>query len=181
MLTPKQATFVREYLLDLNGKQAAIRAGYSAKTAEVQASKLLSNPKVAAEVALLQEARAERTQVDADWVLRRLADEAEADVADLYDENGHLLPVKDWPLIWRKGLVAGIETLREKVGEDEKGEPEFATVQKIKLSDRIKRVELIGRHVDVQAFKDRVDHDVNVHGEMADRIAKARERVANRD
>ena len=45
-LTPKQARFVEEYLIDLNGKQAAIRAGYSPGTAEVQASRLLRNAKV---------------------------------------------------------------------------------------------------------------------------------------
>ena len=44
-LNPKQQRFVDEYLIDLNGKQAAIRAGYSEKTAEVQASRLLSNAK----------------------------------------------------------------------------------------------------------------------------------------
>ena len=46
MLTPKQARFVEEYLIDLNGKQAAVRAGYAAKAAEVQASRLLRNAKV---------------------------------------------------------------------------------------------------------------------------------------
>jgi phage terminase small subunit len=161
-LTPKQQRFVEEYLLDLNATQAAIRAGYSAKTAGAVGHENLRKPEIADAIAGAQTERAARTRVDADWVLTRLAMEAEADLADLYDENGHLRPVHDWPLIWRKGLVAGIETLREKIGEDEDGEPEFATVQKVKLSDRVKRLELIGRHVNVQAFKDKIEQSGSV-------------------
>lgn len=157
-MNSRQATFVEEYLRDLNATQAAIRAGYSAKTASSQGERLLRNVEIATAITAAKAARSERTKIDADWVLTRLADEAEADVADIYDDAGNLRPVKDWPLIWRKGLVAGIETVREVVGESKDGEPEFAMVQKVKLSDRIKRVELIGKHVDVQAFKEKVEH-----------------------
>lgn len=174
-LTPKQERFVAEYLIDLNATQAATRAGYSEKTAASQGERLLRNVEIAAAVRAGQVARIERTRVDADWVLTRLADEAEADVADLYDENGHLRAVHDWPLIWRKGLVAGIETLREKIGEDSEGNPEYATVQKIKLSDRIKRIELIGKHVGVQAFREQVEHNVILN--IGDIIAERRKRV----
>lgn len=173
-LTAKQQRFVDEYLVDLNATAAYGRAGYAAKgnAAEVNAARLLRNAQVQQAVMGAQTKRAERTQVTSDWVLSRLALEAEADLADLYDENGRVKPVHQWPLIWRQGLVAGIdiETIGEGAGH----------VTKIKISDRIKRVELIGRHVDIQAFKDRIDHDVNVHGEMADRIAKARERISSR-
>ena len=75
---------------------------------------------------------------------------AHADMADLYDEIGRVKPVKDWPLVWRQGLVAGVEV--ETIGEG------AGHVTKIKISERIKRVELIGKHVDVQAFKEKVDH-----------------------
>lgn len=157
-LTPKQARFVAEYLRDLNATQAAIRAGYSAKTADQQACRLLTNVKVSSAVAEAKQSRADRTQVDADWVLRRLAQDATADLADLYDENGNLRPVKDWPIAWRTGLVAGVETAQERDGQDEDGNPVFATVRKVKLLDRTKLVELIGKHVGVGAFKDRVEH-----------------------
>lgn len=72
-LTAKQATFVREYLVDLNGKQAAIRAGYSPKTAEAQASRLLTYAKVSKAVAAAQAERAKRTEIDADRVIAELA------------------------------------------------------------------------------------------------------------
>jgi phage terminase small subunit len=160
-LTAKQQRFVEEYLVDLNATQAAIRAGYAESGASVEGARLLANAKVAAAVAALKAERAERTRIDADWVLARLANEAEADLADLYDEAGRVLPIKDWPLIWRKGLVAGIEV--ETIGEG------AGHVTKIKISDRIKRIELIGKHTDVQAFRERTDPTVN---SLAESIAK---------
>lgn len=167
-LTRKQQTFVEEYLVDLNATQAAIRAGYSAKTANEQAARLLAKASVAEAVANAMEKRTERTQIDADWLLKRLADEAEADVSDLYDEGDALKPVADWPPIWRKGLVAGLD-----VEEVREGGAVVAVIRKIKLSDRVKRLELIGKHVDVQAFRERVEHTGSVTvtmGEYDDRI-----------
>lgn len=153
-LTDKQQRFVEEYLLDLNATQAAIRAGYSEKTASRIGSENVSKPEIASAIAEAQQKRSERTQIDADWLLKRLADESTADLADLYTENGALKAIHEWPEIWRMGLVAGIETVSEKVGIDEDGEPEFAKVHKVKLSDRVKRLELLGKHVGVGAFKD---------------------------
>ena len=76
-LTPKQRRFAEEYQIDLNGTQAAIRAGYSARTANRIASENLTKPDIAAEIARLQRERAERLELTADWVLSRLRDEAE--------------------------------------------------------------------------------------------------------
>jgi phage terminase small subunit len=69
-LTPKQRRFVDEYLIDLNGTQAAIRTGYAPHSAAITASKLLTIPKIASAVALAGEKRSERTQIDADYVLK---------------------------------------------------------------------------------------------------------------
>ncbi len=153
-MTPKQQRFVDEYLIDLNATQAAIRAGYSKKTARAVGSENLTKPDIRAAVAEAQQARSERTKIGADWVLERLADEADADLADLYDENGGLKPIAEWPLVWRQGLVAGLD-VDEEFNKDGK---KLGQVTKIKLSDRIKRVELIGKHVDVQAFAERHEH-----------------------
>lgn len=70
-LNERQQAFVREYLKDFNGKQAAIRAGYAAKGADVTASKLLRNPKVAAEIARQTKERFEKLDIDADALLKR--------------------------------------------------------------------------------------------------------------
>lgn len=156
-MTPRQEAFVREYMIDLNGTQAAIRAGYSARTANEQAARLLADVSVRSAVEKAKAERAARTGIDADWVLRRLRDEAEADLADMYDDAGNLLPVREWPKIWRTGLVVGVETESERDGNDADGKPQYVTVRKVKLSERIRRIELIGKHVDVEAFRERMD------------------------
>ncbi len=69
-LTPKQRTFVDEYLLDLNATQAAIRAGYSEATARSQGQRLLTKVDVARAIAEATKDRADRTETDVDWVLR---------------------------------------------------------------------------------------------------------------
>lgn len=71
-LTPKQNRFVGEYLKDLNGTQAAIRAGYSPKTAQVIASQNLSKLMVQEVLTEAMQARVERTEISQDWVLRHL-------------------------------------------------------------------------------------------------------------
>jgi phage terminase small subunit len=76
-LTAKQERFVAEYLIDLNATQAAIRAGYSAKTAEQQGARLLGNAKVAAAIAAGQAARAERTNITQDYVLSSIVETME--------------------------------------------------------------------------------------------------------
>ncbi|RCL00929.1 MAG: phage terminase small subunit [Candidatus Tokpelaia sp. JSC189] len=141
-LTAKQQRFCEEYLLDLNATRAAIRAGYSEKTAYSQADRLLKNVKLKSfiEAALLE--RSKRVSIDADWVLRRLIKELEADIAQLYDEGGELKKVADWPLIFRQGLINEIDLSRGKV----------------RFSDRLKRLELLGKHIGVSAFKETVEH-----------------------
>lgn len=156
-LTPKQARFVEQYLLDLNATQAAIRAGYSPKTARQAGTENLAKPAVSSAIAAAQQERSQRTQIDSDWLLTRLADEAEADLADLYEADGTLKPVHQWPPVWRKGLVAGIEVLEEFEGSGRERKS-IGVVRKVKLADRVKVKELIGRHVNVGAFRDNVAH-----------------------
>jgi phage terminase small subunit len=158
MLTAKQARFVDEYLVDLNATQAAIRAGYAPKRAYAIGHENLKKPEVAEALKERMDKRAEQTQVNAEWVLKRLAQDATADVADLYDENGNLKSVHEWPLAWRTGLVAGIDTVQVGIGTDEEGKPEFAIVRKVRLADRAKLLEMIGKHVNIGAFKDKIEH-----------------------
>jgi len=77
-LTPRQAKFVGEYLVDLNATQAAIRAGYSHRTANEQAARLLTKENMRAAVAAAQKERAQRLQIDADKVLRDLEEARKA-------------------------------------------------------------------------------------------------------
>ncbi|KKL54863.1 hypothetical protein LCGC14_2261180, partial [marine sediment metagenome] len=73
-----------------------------------------------------------------------------ADLAELYTKSGELKPIAEWPLVWRQGLVSGLD-----VDETFEEGKKLGQVTKVKLSDRIKRIELIGKHVEVQAFADR--------------------------
>jgi hypothetical protein len=84
-LTPRQARFVAEYLIDLNATQAAIRAGYSAKTAEQQGPRLLGYAQVAAAIQKAQAKRAEQTEITAEEVLRQWWAIATADPNELID------------------------------------------------------------------------------------------------
>lgn len=175
-LTLKQRHFADEYLIDLNGARAYRAAGFagSDNVCAVEAHKLLRNPKVQI---YLEKARAERiaaVKLDAQNVLARLHDEVEADIADLYDDDGGLKPVHLWPLVWRKGLVSSIEV--EEVFEREGDKRvHVGNVRKIRISDRLKRIELIGKHVGVQAFKERVELDTAE--DLAARLQRARERA----
>lgn len=152
-MTPKQQRFVEEYLIDLNATQAAIRAGYSERTAYRTGADCLKKPQIAAAISEAQAARAKRTEINADWVLRRLAEEVEADLADLIGDDGTVKPVSSWPKVWRTGLVSGVD-----VHEENADGAKIGQIVKLKLSERIKRLELIGKHVNVQAFREQVGH-----------------------
>jgi phage terminase small subunit len=73
-MTKRQRRFVQEFAVDLNATQAAIRAGFSKNGASVQASRLLANASIAAEIAKVQEQIAEKAAIDAQWVLDKLVE-----------------------------------------------------------------------------------------------------------
>ena len=148
-LTPKQQRFVEEYLIDLNATQAAIRAGYSEKTAQQMGSENLLKPVVAKAIQEASDARQERTQVDADYVLKRLVEIDQMDVLDIMDDNGNVKPLKEWPKVWRQS-ISNIESVSL---EDEAG-----WLKKIKWPDKVKNLELLGKHIAVGAFKEKVEH-----------------------
>jgi phage terminase small subunit len=76
MTTARQQRFVEEYLVDLNATQAAIRAGYSARTAGQFASRLLKDVKIAAAIAELRAKRSEKVEANEAWILARLTENA---------------------------------------------------------------------------------------------------------
>lgn len=79
-LTEKQRRFCEEYLIDLNGTQAAVRAGYKAKTARAIAAENLTKPDIVKYLQELMRQRSERTGIEADAVIRELRDVAMSDV-----------------------------------------------------------------------------------------------------
>lgn len=152
-LTDKQELFAREYLKDLNATQAAIRAGYSEKTAKEVGYENLTKPHVLELVAELKAQRVEQTGIDAAYVLRRLTEIDQMDVLDILLANGELKPIKDWPKVWRTTL-SGMDVV-EMASADS-----AALLKKIKWPDKVKNLELLGKHVNVQAFKEQVSSEI---------------------
>jgi phage terminase small subunit len=152
-LTPKQQRFVDEYLIDLNATQAAIRAGYSARTADVQASQILSIPKVAAAVEAAIGERSKRTEITGDSVLRELLLIATADIGQAFDEAGCLLPLGEMPENTRRAISA-IESdeLFDGVGKDRK---RIGLMRKVKFWDKPRALEMLGKHL--KLFVDRAE------------------------
>ena len=168
-LTPKQERFCEEYLKDLNAKQAAIRAGYNKKTAKEIGYENLTKPHLMAIISQGKRERSERTKVNADWVLRRLADSADADLGDLYSADGSIKPMEEWPLVWKQGLVSGVDIINTGEG---------ATVIRIRLVDRFKYLQMIGRHVKIGAFEKKVKVDAG--DSLVEYMEAARKRVEAR-
>lgn len=101
-LTDKQQMFCREYLIDLNATQAAIRAGYSARTANEQGARLLANVSVQLRISELKTQRNDRINIDADYVLKRLMEIDQMDVLDIMADDMSIKPVSQWPASWRR-------------------------------------------------------------------------------
>jgi phage terminase small subunit len=149
-LTPKQQMFIKEYLIDLNGSKAAVRAGYSPKTAEFQASRLLSKAKVSEAVKLAMDARSAKTEITAERVLRELGRVA----------FGDQRAVMSWGPDGVKLRPSNALTDDEAAMVSEVSETETLNGGSLKLKthDKIKALELIGKHLGM--FKDgAVDDD----------------------
>ncbi|WP_273761548.1 terminase small subunit [Aeromonas hydrophila] len=148
----KHERFCHEYVIDLNGTQAAIRAGYSAKTANRIANQLLSKLDIQSRIAELKSARNEELKIDANYVLRRLVEIDEMDVLDIMTDEMNVKPVSQWPPVWRRYLSGfDLAEMFEGRGDDREM---TGILKKIKWPDKVKNLELLGKHVSVQAFKE---------------------------
>lgn len=166
-LTAREALFIEEYLKDLNATQAAIRAGYSKATARQIGYENLTKPYIRAAIEAAKRDQLERVQMDADALLFGLVQDYHANIADLFDENGDFRPVEEWPLAFQRGLVQGveIEALFEGHGEDR---TQIGLTKKIKLADRTRIKELLGKHIQIQAWnlKKTITHQVDPFDEI---------------
>ncbi|HBS2800871.1 terminase small subunit [Klebsiella pneumoniae] len=167
-LTDKQEMFCREYLIDLNATQAAIRAGYSEKTANRTASENLSKPDIQSRIAELKAQRNDLVGINANYVLNRLVEIDQMDVLDILTSTGELKPITQWPKLWRTTL-SGLDVI-EMAAEGNT----TALLKKIKWPDKVKNLELIGKHIDVQAFREQVktEHVVESISELMDSLSQ---------
>lgn len=142
-LTARQARFVAEYLIDLNATQAAIRAGYSEKTALQQGPRLLGNVGIAEAIASAQEKRAKRTEITQDRVLAELARVGFADLRKAVAWDGERVLLKNSEEIDDDTALAVSEVSQGPNGI------------KIKLHDKLAALDKIARHLGM--YKDGAD------------------------
>lgn len=169
--------FCEEYIIDLNGAAAYRRANGKAKDAAKAASQMLSFKEVQEYIYELRKGQQERTQVNADYVLMRLSEIDQMDAADIFDDQGALLPIREWPKVWRQ-YISGMDVAEmfEGSGDERKV---IGVLRKIKWPDKLKNLELLGKHVDIQAWKERVEHDAS--DRLAEVIMSARRRERSSD
>jgi phage terminase small subunit len=137
--------FIKEYPIDLNGTKAAERAGYSKKTAHVQASRLLRNAKVLEKIALKTGKRLAKLEITAENVLQELAKLAFYDPGALLESDGSMKQIKDIDDITRMA-VAGMEVVElfEGTGDQKHA---YGLCKKIKLADKGQNLERLGRYL----------------------------------
>lgn len=101
-LKAKQDMFCREFLVDLNATQAAIRAGYSQKWASRCANELMRQPAIKVRINELKQERIDQLGIDAKYVLARLVEIDRLDVADILNDDFTVKPLSVWPVAWRQ-------------------------------------------------------------------------------
>ena len=152
-MTAKQKRFVEEYLIDLNATQAAIRAGYSPATAQEQGYQLLQKTSVQNAINKKMAERSKRTGVNADRVITELAKIAFVNAADLIDFDSATVDSKA-----SEDDTAAIQSVKVKYfGED-------GLEREVKLADKLKALELLGKHLGM--FKDNIELSGKVESEM---------------
>ena len=159
---PKQSRFVQEYLIDLNATQAAIRAGYSVKTADVQGPRLLGNVGIAAAIAEGQQKLSEKTGITQERVLEELAIIAFSDIRhylDIDQDTGGIRPKSFDEATMPEKASRALEMVKEDrmIREDAKGNDSIINSKvTFKMYDKLKALDLLGKHLGM--FKERVEH-----------------------
>lgn len=148
-LSEQRQRFVDEYLIDLNGTQAAIRAGYSVKTAQEQSSRLLSNVMVQEAISIAMAERSKRTGINQDRVVLELAKLALVKMTDIVDRQGR---IKDSAT---DDDLACIESVKYKESESDTGS---SVEREVKIASKIKALELLGKHLGM--WNDKLDVNI---------------------
>ena len=150
-LTPKQAEFVRQYLVDLNATAAAIRAGYSERTAKSQGQRLLTNVDVSAALAAAKAEREQRTEITQDRVVSELAKIAFADPRELMEWGPEGVKLKDSAELTEE-QAASVAEVSETTTKD-------GGSLRLKKHDKVKALELLGRPLGM--FTDKVKSEIS--------------------
>lgn len=174
-LAPKRQRFVREYLIDLNGTQAAIRAGYSAKTAGSIADFLLKNVDVRAAMAKAMEKRADRTEITQDRVLLEIGRLAFLDAKRFYNRDGSLRSIHELDDDTAAAVI-GIE-MEEDITEVDGKTTVTGRTKKLKITDKVAALTLAARHLGMLTDKVKIDGEIGIRqlaAQMRERAMKRR-------
>ena len=145
-LTPKQARFVAEYLIDLNATQAAKRAGYSDRTANEQGCRLLANVKVAEAIAKAQDKRAGRTEITQDRVMAELAKLGFYDIRKAVRWGAVPIATPEGELVYPVEMVPS-EDMDDETAAAITEVSLTAQGVKIKMADKLAALEKLGKHL----------------------------------
>lgn len=140
-LTPKQAMFVSEYLIDLNATQAAIRAGYSPKSAGRFSIELLNKSHIQQAIQAKQEKRVAKLDISAERLDLEAARIAFFDIRKLYREDGTLKALHELDEDTARAIT-GIEA--QVIGNEDEG---FSVIRKYKTASKEKGIELLYRRL----------------------------------
>lgn len=144
-LTAKLERFCHEYVIDLNGTQAAIRAGYSQKTAGQIAEQNLKKLEVQQFIQELQKDKLQRVKITADAVIDEIAKIAFFDIRNIFNKDDTLKNVNS--LDDRTATaISSIKTRIEKQGPDKE---DWAEIKEYKTNDKLKALELLAKHLGV--------------------------------
>ena len=157
MVNPKRERFCQEYVIDLNATQAAIRAGYSPKTAQPASARLLSNVMVSARIAELQAKVTTKLEITAERILNELARIAFFDIRKLYHDDGRLKEPIDLDEDTARAISA-VDACATKITSDDKIRTSERTT-KIKASDKKGALDLLAKHLGLFNEKLRVTLD----------------------
>lgn len=148
-LTPKQKRFVAEYLIDLNATAAARRAGYSTKTADRIGPELLRKTCVSEAIQQAIQEREKRTEITQDMVLQETAKLAFFDIRKMFDKNGKPLDISELDADTAATLVGlDVQDIATPDGDY------VGYVKKYKMADKVKALELLGKHFGTWEPKD---------------------------
>lgn len=164
-LTKKQEMFVKEYLVDLNATQAAIRAGYSTKTAGVIGVENLRKPLIQTAIQRAMGERSARVELTADNVLRELRDLVFHNPKNYYDQNGKLLAIKDMPDEVAK-TVHSVKILKTEFNASADGDDiDLEPVQTVEVKgiDKLKAIEISMKHLGILTEKYDINADATLN------------------
>lgn len=148
-LTPKQERFVQEYLVDLNATAAAKRAGYNPKTAYSIGQENLKKPEIQTALEEAKKAREKRTEITQDMVIAELAKLGFFDIRNMFDKNGKPLNISQLDDDTAAALVClDVQDVTDSDGNF------IGYIKKYKMADKIKALELLGKHVGAWEPKD---------------------------